>query len=161
MQYPVYVVWMPWSFLAQAQYQSHSTLNKAPWLYGLMKIIWNGITRPKVYIRELLKAVSWSNRILNGQPYMKIICCRIGQLAGLSIEAYRGKRKDGSFLCRSFICCLKVQKSDVVLTDLSDWLTSYVILAQIWASQFWPKITWDVSGSSIIWQWSVSITWLF
>ncbi len=57
------------------------------------------------------------------------------------------------------------QYSHVVLTDHCQIyglpLTCHVILTQIWASQFWAEITWDVNGSPYIWQWSVSTTWLF
>ncbi len=60
-------------------------------------------------------------------------------------------KKDGFFLHNFFIWCLKVRKSNVVLTDHCQIyglpLTSHVILARIRTSQFWLVITWDVNGS--------------
>ena len=60
-------------------------------------------------------------------------------------------KKDGFFLHNFFIWCLKVRKSDVVLTDYCQIyglpLTSHVISGQNREVQILAKITWDVNGS--------------
>ncbi len=77
---------------------------------------------------------------------------KISQLAGQSkMQFWIHHKKDEFFLHNFFIWCLKVQKSNVVLTEYCQIyglpLTPHVISGQNWEVEILPKITWDVNGS--------------
>ena len=108
------------------------------------------------YLKQVDQVIEYSEN--GGSGHLSTVEKWVGLLVGwqppkkrLIKEVRIHHKKDGFFLHNIFVWCLKVQKSNVVLTDYCQIyglpLTSHVISGQNREVQILAKITWDVNGS--------------